>query len=272
MARHHREGLDHHLQGIPRRDLPRADHGQRRPRRRHRGQPVLHVLRPRRHPQGAPRAHQGRHRRQPRPAHRHHGRRPPRHVRGDDPLHEPQDGGARHPLHPRVHRDDRRHRRRPVRLQGLGRPVRPREERLHRPGPGHHHRRRVLRAAPPAARSSSPDRQRPRPARRRRRQRAVRRRRRAPLPLPRRRRLDIALCPRSPSGSHEFLPWYSSVHRGAGWKSQLATAAYEEARAAALRFAGRAGIATTWPSSAATRPRPSTTSPTGSACSRTTSS
>lgn len=38
----------------------------------------------------------------------------------------------------------------------------------------------------------------------------------------------------------EFAPWYSSVHRGAGWKSQLATAAYEDARAAALRFAGRA--------------------------------
>jgi selenocysteine lyase/cysteine desulfurase len=37
----------------------------------------------------------------------------------------------------------------------------------------------------------------------------------------------------------EFLPWYSSVHRGAGWKSQLATAEYEEARAAALAFAGR---------------------------------
>jgi selenocysteine lyase/cysteine desulfurase len=40
---------------------------------------------------------------------------------------------------------------------------------------------------------------------------------------------------------HEFLPWYSSVHRGAGWKSQYATEAYEDARAAALRFAGRAG-------------------------------
>jgi selenocysteine lyase/cysteine desulfurase len=38
-----------------------------------------------------------------------------------------------------------------------------------------------------------------------------------------------------------FLPWYSSVHRGAGWKSQLATAAYEEARGGALRFAGREG-------------------------------
>lgn len=39
---------------------------------------------------------------------------------------------------------------------------------------------------------------------------------------------------------HDFLPWYSSVHRGAGYKSRLATAAYEDARAAALRFAGRA--------------------------------
>src|SRR5579864_9158097 len=38
-----------------------------------------------------------------------------------------------------------------------------------------------------------------------------------------------------------FLPWYSSVHRGAGWKSQVATAEYEEARAAVLTFAGRAG-------------------------------
>jgi len=36
----------------------------------------------------------------------------------------------------------------------------------------------------------------------------------------------------------EFLPWYSSVHRGAGYKSQMATQAYELARAAALRFAG----------------------------------
>ena len=39
----------------------------------------------------------------------------------------------------------------------------------------------------------------------------------------------------------DFLPWYSSVHRGAGYKSQMATAAYEEARAAALAFAGRTG-------------------------------
>ena len=36
-----------------------------------------------------------------------------------------------------------------------------------------------------------------------------------------------------------FLPQYSSVHRGAGYKSQMATAAYEEARQAMLRFAGR---------------------------------
>ena len=37
----------------------------------------------------------------------------------------------------------------------------------------------------------------------------------------------------------EFLPWYSSVHRGAGYKSRRATAAYEEARDSAHRFAGR---------------------------------
>jgi hypothetical protein len=36
-----------------------------------------------------------------------------------------------------------------------------------------------------------------------------------------------------------FLPWYSSVHRGSGWKSQLATTEYEEARVASLAFAGR---------------------------------
>lgn len=38
-----------------------------------------------------------------------------------------------------------------------------------------------------------------------------------------------------------FLPRYSSVHRGAGWKSQQATGAYEAAREAAIAFAGRAG-------------------------------
>jgi selenocysteine lyase/cysteine desulfurase len=35
-----------------------------------------------------------------------------------------------------------------------------------------------------------------------------------------------------------FVPTYSSVHRGAGYKSRRATAAYESARAAALSFAG----------------------------------
>ncbi len=36
-----------------------------------------------------------------------------------------------------------------------------------------------------------------------------------------------------------FLPWYSSVHRGAGYKSRRATEAYEEARASVHRFARR---------------------------------
>src|SRR6202035_1215009 len=38
---------------------------------------------------------------------------------------------------------------------------------------------------------------------------------------------------------NEFLPWYSSVHRGAGYKSRRATAAYEAARDSAHRFARR---------------------------------
>jgi selenocysteine lyase/cysteine desulfurase len=37
----------------------------------------------------------------------------------------------------------------------------------------------------------------------------------------------------------EFLPWYSSVHRGAGYKSRRATAAYEGARDSVYRFAHR---------------------------------
>lgn len=37
----------------------------------------------------------------------------------------------------------------------------------------------------------------------------------------------------------EFLPWYSSVHRGAGFRSRRSTAAYERARRAVLAFAGR---------------------------------
>ena len=36
----------------------------------------------------------------------------------------------------------------------------------------------------------------------------------------------------------EFVPLYSSVHRGAGYKSRRSTAAYEEARRRALDFAG----------------------------------
>lgn len=36
----------------------------------------------------------------------------------------------------------------------------------------------------------------------------------------------------------ELLPWYSSVHRGAGYKSQLATVAYEDAREAVRSFVG----------------------------------
>ena len=35
-----------------------------------------------------------------------------------------------------------------------------------------------------------------------------------------------------------FLPWYSSVHRGAGFRSQVATAAYEDAREAVRAFVG----------------------------------
>ena len=38
-----------------------------------------------------------------------------------------------------------------------------------------------------------------------------------------------------------FLPMYSSIHRGTGYKSQAATAAYEEARSAILSFANRGG-------------------------------
>ena len=38
-----------------------------------------------------------------------------------------------------------------------------------------------------------------------------------------------------------FLPSYSSVHRGAGYKSQVATFEYEKARSAILAFAGREG-------------------------------
>ncbi len=43
------------------------------------------------------------------------------------------------------------------------------------------------------------------------------------------------------SAVEEFLPWYSSVHRGAGYKSQRSTDAYEAARESVLNFAGRNG-------------------------------
>ena len=36
----------------------------------------------------------------------------------------------------------------------------------------------------------------------------------------------------------EFLPWYSSVHRGAGFASQVSTRAYEAARSAVAAFTG----------------------------------
>ncbi|NIM94474.1 MAG: aminotransferase class V-fold PLP-dependent enzyme [Anaerolineales bacterium] len=39
-------------------------------------------------------------------------------------------------------------------------------------------------------------------------------------------------------GVNDFLNFYSSVHRGAGFKSQLSTWAYEQAREAVLRFVG----------------------------------
>lgn len=37
---------------------------------------------------------------------------------------------------------------------------------------------------------------------------------------------------------NEFMPWYSSIHRGSGFKSQLATEAYETAREITLQFVG----------------------------------
>jgi selenocysteine lyase/cysteine desulfurase len=40
------------------------------------------------------------------------------------------------------------------------------------------------------------------------------------------------------SAVQDFLPWYSSVHRGAGAKSQHSSARYEEAREAVVRFVG----------------------------------
>ena len=50
---------------------------------------------------------------------------------------------------------------------------------------------------------------------------------------------STSALPAVASRVHEFLPWYSSVHRGAGYKSRASTDAYEHARAAILAFAGR---------------------------------
>jgi selenocysteine lyase/cysteine desulfurase len=51
---------------------------------------------------------------------------------------------------------------------------------------------------------------------------------------------STAALPAVAARVNDFLPWYSSVHRGAGYKSRLSTDEYEAARAAALGFAGRA--------------------------------
>ena len=56
-----------------------------------------------------------------------------------------------------------------------------------------------------------------------------------------------------------FVPWYSSVHRGSGFKSQVATAEYEGAREAVARVRRRPRR-TTASCSSATRPRRSTSS------------
>jgi selenocysteine lyase/cysteine desulfurase len=50
---------------------------------------------------------------------------------------------------------------------------------------------------------------------------------------------STAALPEVAAAVNDFLPHYSSVHRGAGWKSQAATGAYEAARHSALTFAGR---------------------------------
>jgi selenocysteine lyase/cysteine desulfurase len=49
---------------------------------------------------------------------------------------------------------------------------------------------------------------------------------------------STAALPAVMSAVERFVPLYSSVHRGAGYKSQRATAAYESARESMLRFAG----------------------------------
>ena len=51
---------------------------------------------------------------------------------------------------------------------------------------------------------------------------------------------STAALPAVAARVNDFLPWYSSVHRGAGYKSRLSTNEYEAARTAMLTFAGRA--------------------------------
>lgn len=45
--------------------------------------------------------------------------------------------------------------------------------------------------------------------------------------------------PEAAARVEEFIPWYSSVHRGAGFRSRRATSSYESARRTVLSFAGR---------------------------------
>lgn len=59
-----------------------------------------------------------------------------------------------------------------------------------------------------------------------------------------RRYIDLDTAATSPASVavaravEEFLPWYSSVHRGAGAKSRYASARYEQARDTLIRFVG----------------------------------
>ena len=103
------------------------------------------------------RPRQGRHRRRARPAPRHLAGRPPRHVLAGHAPAGQQDGGARHPADPRVRRDDLRLRRRPLRLQGIGRPVRTRQATTSSTRSTTSSPSASSTSSPPAARSSSPD-------------------------------------------------------------------------------------------------------------------
>jgi hypothetical protein len=57
---------------------------------------------------------------------------------------------------------------------------------------------------------------------------------------------------------HDFLPWYSIVHRGGGYKSRAATDATGMLAPPSSDSQGAPSWAPTWRSSAATRPGPST--------------